>query len=105
VCASNALNSAFSECSVTTGMFCQSGGSRAAGITAVGRTGVRARRPPRRPALFEAALRDSRQNGGNRAVASAILGLACLATDAADWHRAAALHGSAQAIHDQAGMH
>jgi hypothetical protein len=38
-------------------------------------------------------------------MAIAILGLACLATDAADWHRAAALHRSAQAIHDQAGMH
>jgi hypothetical protein len=55
--------------------------------------------------LLEAALRASRRNGGNRAMAIAILGLACLATDAADWHRAAALHGSAQAIHDQAGMH
>ena len=34
-------------------------------------------------------------------MAGAILGLACLAGDAGDWDRAAALHGAAQAIQDR----
>jgi len=33
----------------------------------------------------------------------AILGLACLAGDAGDWDRAAALHGAAQAFRDRTG--
>ena len=33
----------------------------------------------------------------------AILGLACLAADRRDWHRAATLHGIAQALMDQTG--
>jgi tetratricopeptide (TPR) repeat protein len=46
--------------------------------------------------MFEAALRISRRNGDNWQMAYAILGLACLAGDAGDWDRAAALHGAAQ---------
>jgi predicted ATPase len=53
---------------------------------------------------LEAALRVSRRNGDNWAVAQAILGLACLAGDAGDWDRAAALHGAAQAFLDRTGM-
>jgi predicted ATPase/DNA-binding XRE family transcriptional regulator len=53
---------------------------------------------------FEAALRGCRRYGDNDGMASAILGLACLAGDAADWHRGATLHGSAQAIFDRAGI-
>ena len=49
---------------------------------------------------FEAALRISRRNGDNWSMADAILGLACLAGDAGDWDRAAALHGAAQAFFD-----
>ena len=50
---------------------------------------------------FEAALRISRRNGDNWAMAYAILDLACLAGDAGDWDRAAALHGAAQAFLDR----
>ena len=54
--------------------------------------------------LFETSLRDSQRNGDNDRLASAILGLACLAGNTADWYRAATLYGSAQAICDRAGM-
>jgi hypothetical protein len=37
-------------------------------------------------------------------MAGAINGLACLATDLGDWHRAAVLHGAAQALQDQTGV-
>ena len=37
-------------------------------------------------------------------MAEAILGLACLAGDAGDWHRAAVLHGAAPARLDQTGV-
>ena len=53
---------------------------------------------------FEAGLRISRRNGDNRSMAEAILGLACLAGDAGDWDRAAALHGAAQAFLDRTGF-
>jgi tetratricopeptide (TPR) repeat protein len=53
--------------------------------------------------MFEAALRISRRTGNNLTTAGAILGLACLAGDAGDWDRAAALHGAAQAILDRMG--
>ena len=53
---------------------------------------------------FEAALRISRRNGDRFGIAYASLGLACLAADAGDWHRAAALHGGAQALLDRAGQ-
>ena len=53
---------------------------------------------------FEEALRTSRRIGDKIAMASAIFGLACLATDLGDWHRAAVLHGAAQALQDQTGI-
>jgi hypothetical protein len=53
--------------------------------------------------MFEAALRIGRRNGDNWQMAGAILGLACLAGDAGDWDRAAALHGVAQAFLDRTG--
>jgi Anaphase-promoting complex subunit 5 len=50
---------------------------------------------------FEACLRTSRQHGDNEGMAYAIVGLACLASDQGDWHRAAVLHGAAQAFCDR----
>jgi predicted ATPase/class 3 adenylate cyclase len=50
---------------------------------------------------FEACLRTSRRHGDNEGMAYAILGLACLASDQGDWHRAAVLHGAAQAFCDR----
>ncbi len=50
---------------------------------------------------FEASLRIGRRNGDNPSMAAAILGLALLAGDAGDWHRAAVLHGAAQAFRDR----
>ena len=47
---------------------------------------------------FAAALRTSRRIGDRTGIAYATLGLACLAADAGDWHRAAVLHGAAQAL-------
>ena len=52
---------------------------------------------------FRASLRIGRRNGDNWHMAAAILGLACLAGDAGDWDRAAALHGAAQAFRDRTG--
>jgi len=52
---------------------------------------------------LEASLRIGRRNGSNWHMAEAILGLACLAGDAGDWDRAAALHGIAQAFIDRTG--
>ena len=52
---------------------------------------------------YEAALRTSRRNGNSIGMAAACHGLACLAGDAGDWHRAAVLHGAAQAFHDRTG--
>jgi hypothetical protein len=52
---------------------------------------------------FEASLRIGRRNGDNWNMAGAILGLACLAGDAGDWDRAAALHGAAQTLQDRTG--
>jgi predicted ATPase/class 3 adenylate cyclase len=49
---------------------------------------------------FAAALRISRRTGDRSGIAYASLGLACLAADAGDWHRAAMLHGVAQAFLD-----
>ena len=51
--------------------------------------------------MLEAALRISRRTGDSRSIACAILNLACLAGDAGDWERAAALHGTAQALQDR----
>ncbi|MGN6177099.1 MAG: ATP-binding protein, partial [Streptosporangiaceae bacterium] len=53
---------------------------------------------------FETALRVSRRNGERSAIAEASLGLACLAADAGDWHRAAELHGIAQAFVERTGQ-
>ena len=54
--------------------------------------------------LFEAALRISRRNGDPSGLAYASLGLACLAADQGEWHRAGELHGAAQAFLDQTGQ-
>jgi predicted ATPase/transcriptional regulator with XRE-family HTH domain len=53
---------------------------------------------------FEAALRAGRRDGHRFYVAVASLGLACLAADAGNWHRAAMLHGVAQAFMDRTGL-
>jgi hypothetical protein len=46
----------------------------------------------------------SRRNGDRFGIAYATLGLACLAGDNGDWHRAAVLHGVAQAFLDRTGL-
>lgn len=53
---------------------------------------------------LQEALRIGRRVGDKRNMALAILGLACLAGDLGDWHRAAVLHGAAQAQLDQTGV-
>ena len=53
---------------------------------------------------FQASLRQSRRSGDRFRTAYASLGLACLAADEGDWHRAAALHGVAQAFLDRIGQ-
>jgi class 3 adenylate cyclase len=53
--------------------------------------------------MFEARLRMSRRRGEERGIAYAGLGLACLAADLDDWHRAAMLHGAAQVVLDRTG--
>jgi len=55
-------------------------------------------------ASFQQALRASRRTGYRYGIAHASLGLACLATDTGDWHRAATLHGVAQAFLDRTGQ-
>ena len=65
---------------------------------------ARGERPGRRPVHLRGRLRISRRNGDNWTMACAILGLACLAGDAGDWDRAAALHGAAQALQDRTGI-
>ncbi len=51
--------------------------------------------------MFEAGLRIARRNGDRSGLAYASLGLACLAADRGDWHRAGELHGTAQAFLDR----
>jgi predicted ATPase/DNA-binding XRE family transcriptional regulator len=51
--------------------------------------------------MFEASLQLGRRTGSQSTLAHAILGLACLAADQDDWHRAAELHGAAQALLDR----
>jgi hypothetical protein len=46
----------------------------------------------------------SRHNGDRYGIAYASLGLACLAADAGEWHRAAMLYGVAQAFLDRSGQ-
>ena len=53
---------------------------------------------------FEVGLRIDRRNGISMGMAEDILYLACLAGDAGDWDRAAALHGAAQAFQDQTSI-
>jgi predicted ATPase len=55
-------------------------------------------------ASFQAALRVSRRTGHRFFIANASLGLACLAADDRDWHRAATLHGVAQVFLERAGQ-
>jgi len=55
-------------------------------------------------ASFQQALRMSRRTGHRHGFAYATLGLACLAADTGDWHRAAALHGAAQVALDPTGL-
>ena len=55
-------------------------------------------------ASFQQALRMSRRTGHRHGIAYATLGLACLAADTGDWHRAAMLHGVAQAFLDPTGL-
>ena len=51
--------------------------------------------------MLEGALRIGRRTGDSKGMAGACLYLACLAGDAGDWDRAAALHGAAQAFQDR----
>jgi len=52
---------------------------------------------------FEDVVRRSRRTGDKYALAAAILGLASLAADLGDWHRAAVLYGAEHALMDQIG--
>ena len=52
---------------------------------------------------YENVVQTGLRTGDKRNVAGAILGLACLDGELADWHRAAMLHGVAQALLDQTG--
>ena len=52
---------------------------------------------------FEASLRIGRRSGEQPVIATAILGLGCLAADLGDWDRSALLHGVAQAFLDRSG--
>jgi len=54
-------------------------------------------------AMFETALRMGRRSGQRYILAYAAVGLACLAGDLGDWHRAVVLHGVAQALLEQVG--
>jgi tetratricopeptide (TPR) repeat protein len=53
--------------------------------------------------MLNDALRISRRNGDRFGLAYSTSGLACLATDLADWRRSAELHGVAQSYLDQIG--
>jgi predicted ATPase/class 3 adenylate cyclase len=53
--------------------------------------------------MFAAGLRTSLRTGQRLGIAYASLGLACLAGDLGDWHRAAVLHGAAQARENSIG--
>ena len=53
---------------------------------------------------LQKALRIGRRIGDKGNMAEAMLGLACVAGDLDDWHRAAMLHGAAQALRDQTGV-
>ncbi len=51
--------------------------------------------------MLEDAVRHGRRTGDSKGIAGAGLYMACLAGDAGDWDRAAALHGAAQALQDR----
>jgi predicted ATPase/class 3 adenylate cyclase len=51
--------------------------------------------------MLKAALRIGRRTGDSKGIVGACLYMACLAGDAGDWDRAAALHGAAQALQDR----
>jgi predicted ATPase/class 3 adenylate cyclase/DNA-binding XRE family transcriptional regulator len=53
---------------------------------------------------LQEALRTGRRIGDKWSMAEAMEGLACVAGDLGDWHRAATLHGAAQALLDQTGV-
>jgi predicted ATPase/class 3 adenylate cyclase len=53
---------------------------------------------------LQQALRIGRRIGDKRSMAEAMGGLACLDGDLGYWHRAAMLHGAAQALLDQTGV-
>jgi tetratricopeptide (TPR) repeat protein len=53
--------------------------------------------------MFEAGLRMARRNGDRSGLAHGSLGLACLAADSGDWHRAGELNGAAQAFLERTG--
>jgi predicted ATPase/class 3 adenylate cyclase len=52
---------------------------------------------------FEEGLRLARRNAERSGLAYSCNGLACLAAERGDWHRAAELHGAAQAFLDRTG--
>jgi non-specific serine/threonine protein kinase len=52
---------------------------------------------------FEDVVRKARRAGDKYALAAAFLGLACLAADLGDWHRAAMMHGASHTLADQIG--
>jgi hypothetical protein len=52
---------------------------------------------------FQDGLRLSRRTGDRYGLAYCSLGLACVAGDLGEWHRAAGLHGAAQAFFNQLG--
>jgi predicted ATPase/class 3 adenylate cyclase len=54
--------------------------------------------------MFEAALRIIRRNGDLPGLAYTCSSMAYLAADLGDWHRAAVLHGAAQALLDRTGQ-
>jgi predicted ATPase/class 3 adenylate cyclase len=54
-------------------------------------------------ATFEGGVRASRRIGDKAGLAYCSLGLACVAGDLGDWHRAAELHGAAQAFFGRLG--
>jgi tetratricopeptide (TPR) repeat protein len=54
--------------------------------------------------MLQEALRVGRRIGDKRSMAEAIGELACLDGDLGDWHRAATLHGAAQALLGQTGV-
>jgi hypothetical protein len=53
--------------------------------------------------MAQEALSTGRRMGDKYALACAVFGLACLASDLADWHWAALLDGAAQTLLDQTG--